>query len=115
MRLASTKEHPVDPWWTYCPNCGGPTQPPPPSVPQRVLFSLFHWFIPDLEAGMVHVRHCEHCGSFEVIPPPYPGLRCQRCGYDLTGSIADACPECGWHLPKNLKRCRDDANITQHL
>ena len=26
--------------------------------------------------------------------------RCARCGYDLTGNVSGACPECGTPIPK---------------
>ena len=108
---ASVMEQRVDPWWTYCPNCGNATTQPRATGPQRLVLAIFRWIIPDLETGMAHVRHCQHCGGFEVVPPQYPGLRCQQCGYDLTGSESDHCPECGWLLPVNLKACRDrDSN-----
>lgn len=100
----------MDPWWTYCPKCGSPTAQPRASAPQRMLLGVFHWLIPDLETGMIHQRHCVNCGSFEVVPPPFPGLSCQMCGYDLLGSVAESCPECGWDLPENLKHCRTRTN-----
>jgi len=50
-------------------------------------------------------------GSYATAPAPGYGprqpsssrLACQRCGYDLTGSvIGGACPECGEHIGQSL-------------
>jgi hypothetical protein len=30
---------------------------------------------------------------------PHRGPHCRRCGYDLTGNVSGACPECGTPVP----------------
>jgi hypothetical protein len=65
-------------------------------------FGLIVLPMPYLPMAIEH--ECSHCGGrFFPKPRAYEKPVCGRCGYDLTGNISGACPECGWHLPQELR------------
>jgi predicted amidophosphoribosyltransferase len=66
----------------FCPSCGEPLDPNGSSQCPRCLLE-FVWV------------------TIEEPALNRTGLTCTDCGYDLTGGIADCCPECGASLPVN--------------
>jgi hypothetical protein len=57
-------------------------------------------------------KKCIHCGHGGGTPPPpaadAPPLPCVFCQYDLRGSPAGKCPECGKQQPRTSRRARDE-------
>ncbi len=50
------------------------------------------------------LRRCRQCDRrFWAKPHPHAVPICDNCGYDLTGNVSGACPECGWELPEEVR------------
>ncbi len=53
------------------------------------------------------LRRCRDCGAlFDPTLPPVRESECGRCGYDLSNSESDGCPECDWLIPGPMRVLR---------
>lgn len=65
---------------------------------------LIHWWMGVVAvAGILVAAYIAWPYVTKYIVLSHPRI-CRTCGYDLRGTVGDACPECGTSLPDSLRR-----------